>query len=165
MKNHFSKQDLYYWTKLLKKRREGWGIREKAKHLRKNKFIFFDIAGKGVNSIPCYNAKIRSYEKISRKLFTPFSHFLKVKASSCCLVSRHSVSVRHNSASKPGKIGEHERLSRENVGRKKYEFQMFFFSQDFEESRVTHVSENYGDLSLRDTCLGKPRSTNERYFI
>ena len=48
-------------------------------------------------------ARIRSYEKISRKLFTWLSS--KVKASTCCLVSRHSVSVTQNSSSKPQNPG------------------------------------------------------------
>ena len=42
---------------------------------------------------------------------------------------------------------------------------MLFCSANFEESRVTYGSEDSGDLSLRDACLGKPRSTNKRSFI
>ena len=42
---------------------------------------------------------------------------------------------------------------------------MLFCSVNFEESRVTYGSEDSGDLSLRDACLGEPRSTNKRSFI
>ena len=36
---------------------------------------------------------------------------------------------------------------------------------ELRESRVTCASEDSGDLSFRDACLGKPRSTNKRSFI
>ena len=36
---------------------------------------------------------------------------------------------------------------------------------ELRESRVTYGSVDSGDLSLRDGCLGKPRSTNKRSFI
>ena len=35
---------------------------------------------------------------------------------------------------------------------------------ELQESRVTYVSEDSGDLSLREACLGKPRSMNKRSF-
>ena len=41
---------------------------------------------------------------------------------------------------------------------------MLFCSANFEESRVTYGSEDSGDLSLRDACLGKTRSMNKRSF-
>ena len=69
-------------------------VGETPKHLRpKNKFSYIVIAGKERNSVLYFSCtRIRSDEKVSRKLFTKFS--LKVKASTCCLFSRHSVSVR-----------------------------------------------------------------------
>ena len=36
---------------------------------------------------------------------------------------------------------------------------------ELRESKVTYGSEDSGDLSLRDACLGKPRSMNKRSFI
>ena len=42
---------------------------------------------------------------------------------------------------------------------------MLFSSANFEESRVTYGSDDSGDLSLRDACLGKRRSTNKRSYI
>ena len=51
-----------------------------------------------------------------------------------------------------------------NLERKKYELRMWFCSANFEESRVTCGSEDSGDLSLRDACLGKPGITNKRSF-
>ena len=36
---------------------------------------------------------------------------------------------------------------------------------ELRESRVTCGSADSGDLSLRDACLGKPRSTNKKSFI
>ena len=51
-------------------------------------------------------ARIRSNEKILRKLFTQFS--MKVQASTCCLVSRNSVSEKQNSSSKLQNSGEYE---------------------------------------------------------
>ena len=36
---------------------------------------------------------------------------------------------------------------------------------ELRESRVTCGSEDSGDLSLKDACLGKPRSMNKRSFI
>ena len=63
------------------------------------------------------------------------------------------------------KSREYERLSTENLGRKKYELRMLFSSANFEESRVTYVAEDSGDLSLRDACFGKRRSTNKRSDI
>ena len=75
-------------------------------------------------------ARIRSDEKILRKLFTWF--LLKVKASTCCLVSRHSVSVRQHSSSKPqNPAGVYEILSSVNLGRKKYELRTWFWSANF----------------------------------
>ena len=36
---------------------------------------------------------------------------------------------------------------------------------ELRESRVTYGSEDSADLSLRDACLGKPRSTHKRSFV
>ena len=36
---------------------------------------------------------------------------------------------------------------------------------ELREPRVAYGSEDSGDLSLRDACLGKPRSVNKRSFI
>ena len=62
----------------------------------KNNSAVHEIAGKGRNSARC--ARICSYEKF-KNAFHLIS--LKGKASTCCLFSRHSVSVRQNSSSKP----------------------------------------------------------------
>ena len=62
------------------------------------------------------------------------------------------------------KSGEYGILSSENLERNEYELRMFC-PANFEASRVTYGSEDSGDLSLRDACLGKPRSTNKRSFI
>ena len=85
-------------------------------------------------------AWIRSYEKISRKLFTEFS--LKVKASTCCLVSRHSESVRQNSSSKPKNQGSTRYSQERTWEEKKYELRMLFCSANFQESRATYGSED-----------------------
>ena len=63
------------------------------------------------------------------------------------------MSVRRNSSSKPENLGSTKHTS-ENLGREKYELRMLFCSANFEESRVTYGSEDSGDLSLRDACLG-----------
>ena len=69
---------------------------------------------------------------------------------------------------------EYEILSSVNLRRKKYKLRMLFCSgnlgcthkcegcthkqnMDIGKPRVTNGSDNSGDLSLRDACLGKPR--------
>ena len=41
---------------------------------------------------------------------------------------------------------------------------MWFWSANFEGSRVTYGSEDSGDLSLRDACLGRPRQHKQNIF-
>ena len=73
-------------------------IREKPKHQRKiNSIVLILQERTEFCTLLQLCVRIRSDEKISRKLFT---QSLKVQASTCCLVSRHSVSVRQNSSSK-----------------------------------------------------------------
>ena len=115
----------------------------------KTNSFFLDIAGRGRNFAHEFVPMT-----ISRELFI-FSEGE---------VSRHSVSVRQDSSRKPENQGS-TRFSSENLGRKEYELRMSFCSANFEESRVTYCSEDSGDLSLRDACLGKPRSTNNRSFV
>ena len=86
--------------------RRDW--REAKTSEAKNKFNCFDMAGKDgiLYFILQLYARIRSDEKILRKLFSQFP--LKVKASTRCLVSRPSVSVRQNSSCNPKSPGEYE---------------------------------------------------------
>ena len=82
-------QDLRYWTKLLREEifDAGGGLEKSQNIWGKNKFNCFDIAGSGRSSVLYYDF---AHE------FVPMerSQESSVKASTCCLVSRHGVSVR-----------------------------------------------------------------------
>ena len=132
----------------------GWRIGKVKTSEAKTRFNCNDIAGRTEFCTllqPC--ARIRSDEKISRKLFTKFS--LMVKASTCCHVSRHSVLVRQILQVTPENLGSTRYSQVRTWEDRKYELRLWFCSANFEESRVTHGSEDSGDLSLRDACLGK----------
>ena len=76
------------------------GELETPKHLRQKKnSIVCDIAGKGRNSVLHYNFT-QEFVPMRRSQESSSLNSLKVKANTCCLVSRHSVSVRQNSSSK-----------------------------------------------------------------
>ena len=80
-------QDLHFWTKMRGR------IGERSKHLRQQQIqLYLILQGKDGILYCNFTQEFVSMKKISRKLFTKFS--LKVKASTCCLVSWHSVSVR-----------------------------------------------------------------------
>ena len=99
-------QDLYCWTKVLREEMfdAERGLEKSQNIWGKNKFIFWYCRERTEScTLLQLCARIRSDEKISRKLFTSFP--LKVKASTRCLVSRHIVSVRQNSSSKPQNPG------------------------------------------------------------
>ena len=62
------------------------------------------------------------------------------------------------------KSGEYEILSSVNLGKKELRTPNVVLISELRESRVTCGSEDSGDLSLRDACLGKPRSTIKMSF-
>ena len=124
--------------------------------------------------------RIRSNEKVWKKALHLIILFLRWKFSACCLVWGYGVSVGQNYSSNPKTWGVRD-ISSENLGRKKYKLQMLFCSanlgcthqcgecthkqnMDIGKPRVTNGSDNSGDLSLRDACLGKPKSMNKRSF-
>ena len=80
----------------------------------------------------------------------------RVKASTCRLVSRHSVSVRQNSSSNPKKSGEYEILSSVNLGRKKYELRMLFCSANFGNRELRMVQKTL------EICLSETHASGNR---
>ena len=131
----------------------------------KTNSIVFDIARKGRNSVLYYNFQHEFVPmKRSQESSSPFFS-LKMKASTCCLVSQHSVSVRQNSSSKPQKIRWVRDTLKCELGKKEVWTPNVVLVSELRESRVLYGSEDSGDPSLRDACFGKPRSTNKKSFI
>ena len=110
--------------------------------------------------------------KRSKEGSSPNFLIFKVKVGACCS-SRDTISVGQNSSSNPENPG-YEILPSVNLARKKYKLQMLFCSanlvcthkceectqhqnMDIGKPRVTNGSDNSGDLSIGDACLGKPR--------
>ena len=131
----------------------------------KTNSIVFDTAWKGRNSVLHYNftQEFVPWKDLKKALHLIFSegeskHMLSHLAAQRICETNKSSSKLEN----PRSTGV---LSSENLGRKKYELRMWFWSANFEGSRVTYGSEHSGDLPLRDACLGKPRSINKRSFI
>ena len=80
--------------------------------------------------------------------------FFNVKASACCLVSRHGVSVGQFFSIDPKAWWVRDTLKCE-LGKKEVWTLNVVLINELRESRVTYGSENSGDLSFRDTCFGK----------
>ena len=159
-------QDLHCWTKLLReeindavrgfeKSQDIWG---------KNKFNYMDLAGKGRNSVHHYNYSHKFVPmKRSQESSSPTSLWRWKQA--------HVVSSRGTAYlwdkfvwGNLLKRGERDALKCETEKKDAWNPNVVLISE-LRESRVTYGSEDSGDLSLRDACLGKPRSTNKRYFI
>ena len=80
---------------------------------------------------------------------------LVVKTSARCLVSRHSVSVRQNSSSKP-QNPRSTRLSSVNLGRKEYELRMLFCSANFGNRELRMVQKTL------EICLSETHASGNR---
>ena len=162
--NYFTR--FIYWANTPPRRNIRCGRRsgEKPKHLMcKIKFNFFGIAGTGRNSVLSYNLTqefvptTRSQESSSPKFLWRWKQAHVVSSRSTAYLWDKILQVNTQS-------GEYGILSSENLGSNEYEFLMLVCPANFEESRVTYGSKDSGDLSLRDACLGKPRSAKDLAF-
>ena len=86
-----------------------------------------------------------------------------MKASTRCLVSRHSVCVRQFFQVTLKVQGIRDTVKCEPWKKEVWTPNVVLISK-LRESKVTYGSEDSGDLSLRDACLGKPISMNKRSF-
>ena len=99
-------QDLHYRTKLLREE-----IYEAERGLEKSQNIWGETNSivlilQGNDGLPYSITTLRTNSFLWKDLKKSLHLIcLKVKASTCCLVSRHSVSVRQNSSSKPENPG------------------------------------------------------------
>ena len=136
-------QDLYCWTNLLREevkdaeRRIG----EKPNHLRQKKIQFYLILqGK--------DGTLYSFTALRPNSF----RWKDLKKALHLIPSRHSVSVRPNSSSIPKTPGKYEILSSVNLGRKKYELRMWFWSANFGNRELRMVQKSL-EICLREAML------------
>ena len=155
---------LHYWAKLFRGEIcDAEGRLEKSQNIwGKNKFNCIDIAGKDgfLYSITTLRANSFQWKDLKKALHLIFYEGESKHMLSRLAAQRICETKFFRQTSKSGEY-EIEILSSVNPGRKKYELRMWFWSANFGESRG---SEDSGDLSLRDVCLGKPRSLNKRSF-
>ena len=139
-------------------------IGEKPKHLRQRQIQFFDIAGKGRNSVLYYNfaqefvPMIRSQESSSPNSLWTWKQAHVVS-------SRGTAYLWDNILQVNLEIWWVRATLKWELGKKEVWTPNVVLISELRKSRVTYGSEDSGDLSLRDACLGKPRSTNKRSFI
>ena len=126
---------------------------EKKYHMRRENWRSQNIWGKNkFNCIWYCSERMEFCALLQLCASSSLNSPLKVKASTCCLVSR-----------KPQKTGEYKTLKWE-PGKKEVWTPNVVLISELRESRVTYGSEDSGDLSLRDACVGKPRRTNKISF-
>ena len=139
-------------------------VGETPKHLRpKNKFSYIVIAGKERNSV-LYFSFAREFVPMKRSQESYSLNFFWKWKQALVVSSRGTAYLWDNSSSKPSNSGVRDTLKCE-LGKKEVWALDVVLISELRESRVTYGSEDSGDLSLRDGCLGKPRSTNKRSFI
>ena len=96
-------QDLYYWMKLLREEiydaGGSEGIGGKPKHLRQKQtqLYWYCKEGRILYLTTTLRNNLFRWEDLKK---APHLIFFEGEASTCCLVSRHSVSVRQNSSTK-----------------------------------------------------------------
>ena len=146
-------------------RREDW---RKAKNIwGKNKFNYIVVAGKGRNSVPYHNftqefvPMKRSQESSSLNFLWRWKQALVVSSGGTAYL------WDKNSSSDPWKSGSmrHFQVWIWEERSMIWWFPNVVLISELRESRVTYGSEDSGELSLRDACLGKPKSKNKRSFI
>ena len=134
----------------------GWWIGESQHIWGKNKFNYIDIAGKGRNSVPYYNfahefvPTKRSQESSSLSRWEQ-AHVVSSRGTAYLWDKILQVTVKNRRV----------RYTLEcELGKKEVWTPNVFWSANF-GNRELRMDQN---LSLRDACLGKPRSMKKRSF-
>ena len=130
--------------------------------LRQNNFNYIDVAGTGRNSVLHYNFA-HEFVPVKRSGDSSAPNVLWRWKQVHVVSSRGTAYLSDNSSSKP-QNPESTRYSQVRTWEEVWTPNVVLFSE-LRESRVTYGSEDSGDQSLRDACLGKPISTNKRSFI
>ena len=159
-------RDLNYWTKLLREEIYDAGRRmERSQNIwGRNKFncIWYCMERTEFCTLLQLYERLRSNQKISRKLFT---QFIWRWDQAHVVSSRGTAHQRDKILQVNLKIqGVHDTFKWQ-LGKKEVWTPKVVLFSELRKSRATYGSEDSGDLSLRDACLGKPRSIDQRSFI
>ena len=158
-------QYLHYWKKLSREEiYDARGGQEKSQNIwGKNKFNCLDIAGKdGILYI------ITTLRKNSFRWKDPEEalHLIPFEGESKHMLSR--LAAQRICETKILQVTQKVRGVWDTLkcepGKKEVWNPNVVLISELRESRVTYGSKDSGDLSLRDACFGKPRSTNKNIF-
>ena len=158
-------QILSYWTKLLREEvYDAVGGLEKSQNIwGKKKTQLCWYCRKGRNSLHCHNFA-KEFVPMKRSQESSSLNFLWRWKQAHIVSSRGTAYLWDNILQVTLKIRWVRDTLKCEPGKKEVWTPNVVLISDFRESRVTYGSEDSGDLSLRDACLGKPRSMNKKIF-
>ena len=164
-RNHSLLQDFYYWTKLI--REYIYGAEEdmrKAKTFDATQIQWYWYCREGWNSVLCYNFT-QEFVPMKRSQESSSPNFLWRWKQAHVVPSRGTAYLWNKILQVNFKIRWVQDTLKWELGKKEVWTPNVVLFSALRESRVAYGSEDSGDLSLRDACLGKPRSKNKRSFF